>query len=324
MRRSRSFEGVAEFRRLATATDPLATASFGYTHLPRGLAGVVLALYGCGGARSLGDCRAETAAQGAAQIMPACVDTVRGAMQVEAEYLPGILECEVGGFRKTPSALEAQAIVARTYLLAHLTRKGPDARVRLDGTFQCWKTPRSTEVREAVRATRDLVLHRHGDVLDANYAAGTARRAADCGPQSPEVSGYEDWESWTDMRAAWTDARRNGKRLRFGGVAWTELLVTKNEGRDGLAVEPTPFAAIRPTNRGAFGQWAAACLAGKRGYKTPEIVRYFFGADVQFSHPVAPPAADSPPSRRPAADSLPSRRPAADSPSDRQPGPNGT
>lgn len=242
-------------------------------------------LSGCGGlgVRSLSDCRAGADAPGATQLMPACVDTVKGAMRIESEYLPGIVECEVGGFRKTPAALEAQAIVARTYLLSHLTRKGPDARVRLDGTFQCWKTPRSAAVGDAVGATRDVVLHRDGDVLDANYAAGTAKREADCGPKPPAASGYADWESWAEMRTAWAEARRNGKRLRFDGVAWTELLVTKNEGRDGLAVEPTPFAAVRPTNRGAFGQWAAACLAGKRGYRASDIVRYFFGADVQFS-----------------------------------------
>ena len=70
----------------------------------------------------------DAAVAAADRLMPACVDTVRGAMEVEREYLPGVLECEVGGFRKTPAALEAQAIVARTYLLAHLTRQGPECR----------------------------------------------------------------------------------------------------------------------------------------------------------------------------------------------------
>lgn len=257
------------------------------------LAGAVLA--GCGGlrARSLADCRDDAGLEAADRLMPLCVDTVRGAMEIEREYLPGILECEVGGFRKTPAALEAQAIVARTYLLAHLTRKGPDAVVRLDATFQCWKSPKSEAVRAAVRATDDLVLHTDGDVLDANYASGTPKREADCRPKSPEAAGYDDYATWAEMRDAWRAARKAGKRLRFDGVGWTELLVTENEGRTGLAVEPTPFAAPRRTNRGAFGQWAAACLAGKRGYAAPDIVRYFFGADVEFSRPVpSPPAAE--------------------------------
>jgi hypothetical protein len=271
--------------------------------MSRRAAGLVLAgvgaaaglLSGCGGlrGRSLGDCREDARVTGDARLMPVCVDTVRGAMEIEREYLPGVLACEVGGFRKTPAALEAQAIVARTYLLAHLTRQGPEAVVRLDGTFQCWKAPSADAdaVRAAVRATDDLVLHTGGDVLDANYAAGSNKREADCRPKPPEAAGYDTYATWAEMRAAWVAARKAGKRLRFDGVGWTELLVTDNEGRTGLAVEPTPFAPKRPTNRGAFGQWAAACLAGKRGYAAPDIVRFFFGADVEFSQPVAPPIA---------------------------------
>lgn len=229
--------------------------------------------------------------------MPLCVDTVRGAMRIEEEYLPGVLECEVGGFRKTPAALEAQAIVARTYLLAHLTRRGPDAVVRLDARFQCWKPPKSDAVGRAVEATRDVVLHRDGDVLDGNFASGTPKRGDDCRPQPPTATGYA-YETWEAMRAAYVEARRAGRRLRFDGIAWTELLIPDNAGRTGLAVEPTPFAPVRPTNRGAFGQWAAACLAAKQGLSAPDIVRAFFGSDVQFSRPPtspeAPPRLDSP------------------------------
>jgi hypothetical protein len=251
---------------------------------------LALALGGCGGLahRSLGDCTAASAPRSAEQILPACVDTVRGAMPIETEYLPGVLECEVGGFRKTPAALEAQAIVARTYLLAHLTREGPDAVVRLDGRFQCWKPPTGDAVRRAARVTADVVLHRDGDVLDANYAAGTPKRLPDCAPKSPPEAGYPDFETWEAMRTAWVEARRAGARLRFSGVGWTEFLTTRNQGRDGLAVESTPFAPRRPTNRGAFGQWAAACLAGRLGYEAPAIVRYFFGDDVGFSRGGAP------------------------------------
>ncbi len=249
------------------------------------LATTLLATAACGGLRprTLDDCRADTPRPGPTQIMPACVDTVRGAMAVETEYLPGVVECEVGGFRKTPAVLEAQAIVARTYLLAHLTRQGPDAIVRLDGRFQCWKPPTSAAVRRAAEATADIVLHRDGDVLDANYAAGTPKRLPDCTPRTPPEAGYPEYATWDEMRAAWQAARSAGRRLRFSGVGWTEILTTRNAGRDGLAVDPTPFAPKRPTNRGAFGQWAAACLAGRHGYTPPALIRYFFGDDVGFS-----------------------------------------
>lgn len=246
--------------------------------------GVALTLGGCGllsGRVTLADCRAEHAERPGA-VMPACVDTARGAMAVETEYLPGVVECEVGGFRKTPAAQEAQAIVARTYLLAHLTRVGFDAPVGLTARFQCWKSGASEAARRAVARTSGAVLHRHGDVLDANYASGTPKRAADCTPQSPAAAGYPDYPSWEAMRTAYQAARKAGGRLRLPGAGWTELLITRNEGRDGLAVEPTAFAPVRPTNRGAFGQWASACLAAKHGYDVPALLRHFFGDDVQI------------------------------------------
>ena len=223
-------------------------------------------------------------------LLPVCVDSSRGAMDIETEYLPGVLECEVGGFRKTPTALEAQAIVARTYLLAHFMRNGFDTPVGLTASFQCWKPPTNDAVRLAVRRTRDVVIHRHGDVLDANYASGTSKLTADCAPKGPAAAGYSDYATWDDMRDRYREARKKGHRHGFSGTGWTELLVTRNEGRDGLAVEPTAFAPVRPTNRGAFGQWAAACLAGKRAYTTPAILRYFFGDDVQFSSGLEAPA----------------------------------
>lgn len=220
------------------------------------------------------------------QLLPLCISTDYGPMSVEGEYVPGVVQCEVGGFRQAPAALEAQAIVARTYLLAHLTRNGPEARVPLTSVFQCWKVPVAEEVLLAANRTRDLVLHRHGEVLDANYAAGTSKREDDCAPKAPSEAGYDEYDTWEAMREAWVAARKAGRRLRFSGVAWTELLVTRNEGRTGLAVEPTPFAPARPTNRGAFGQWAAVCLARKRGYGAEEIVKYFFGEDVELSRPL--------------------------------------
>jgi len=250
----------------------------------RGALAVLLAFAAVGCGRTGPEAEVAACAAGAPRdrILPACVWTARGAMAVEDTYLPGVVQCEVGGFRKWPAVLEAQAVAARTYLLAHLLRKGPLAEVPLTSRFQCWKADASGASVAAVRATTDRVMHTFGEVLDANYAAGIKHRENDCAPAPPARAGY-DQGTWADMREVWKRARKDGRRRPFDGVSWTELLVTDNGARDGLAVEPTPFAAVRATNRGAFGQWAAACLARVRGYDHVALLRHFYGRDLELS-----------------------------------------
>jgi hypothetical protein len=245
---------------------------------------VLLAFVAAGCGRTGPEAEVAACAAGAPKdrILPACVWTPRGAMDVEDTYLPGVVQCEVGGFRDRPAVLEAQAIAARTYLLAHLLRKGPLAEVPLTSRFQCWKAEASGASVAAVRATTDRVMHTFGEVLDANYAAGIRHREKDCAPAPPARAGY-DQASWAEMRSVWQRARKEGRRRPFDGVSWTELLVTDNGARDGLAVVPTPFAPARATNRGAFGQWAAACLARARGYDHEALLRHFYGRDLELS-----------------------------------------
>ena len=240
-------------------------------------------LLACGGPRTTGLSRCEAEVGRPRAVMPACVETPKGAMAIEDEYLPGVVQCEVGGMHKTPSVLEAQAIVARTYLLAHLLRTDLDRGVPLTSRFQCFAEGATAASREAVARTRDVVLHHQGQVLDANYAAGVRRRSADCSPLPPDEVGYARFPDWEAMRAAYLAARLRGERRPFAGVAWTEVFIVINEGRTGLDVRPSPWNPARPTNRGAFGQWAALCLARERGAGALTILRYFFGADVELT-----------------------------------------
>lgn len=220
--------------------------------------------------------------------MPACVDTVRGAMAIESEYLPGVVDCELGWFTTAAPALEAQAIAARTYLGSHLQRNGEDARVKLSAVFQCWRPPAHARSRHAVEATRDVVMHHQGELLFGNYVAGAKRRDDACRPLPPDQHGLSEWASWAAMRAAYDAARKRGDRSPFKGVSWTEILVTENAGKTGDKVVGTPFARKSRLNRGALSQYGAACLAKAQGLETDGILKWFYGDDVKLSRPWAP------------------------------------
>lgn len=247
---------------------------------------VAALLAACGAAgtgRTLQDCEARFLGQPRTTFLPACVDTTRGAMLVEAEYLAGVVECELGNFVDAPAALEAQAVAARTYLAIFLQERGEDAVVPLGPSFQCWTAPARPSSIAAARATTDVVMHHRMRLISANYAAGTRRLDAECAPHPPEDSGY-DFETWDAMRADFREARAEGRWPRYGGTDWTEVLVTRNAGRSAQDVEPTALAHPVPHNRGALGQNTARCLA-RAGHDAVSILRYFYGEDVRFSSP---------------------------------------
>jgi hypothetical protein len=206
-------------------------------------------------------------------------------MPVERTYLPGVVACELGRLTTEPAALEAQAVAARTYLLAHLERRGLDALIPVTARFQCWKSPGEIErwplARAAAAETADVIMTYGARTIGGNYAAGARRLDDTCRPHPPGESGY-DYESWAEMRDEFVRRRAKGDRIRHSGVAWTEILVTRNEGRSGDDVVPTVFAPPGPTNRGALSQNGAMCLA-RRGLDGPAILRYFYGDDIELT-----------------------------------------
>ncbi len=99
----------------------------------------------------------------------------------------------------------------------------------------------------AVEATRGITARHQGRLIVANYVAG----------------------------ALWTNGAPGADPTK------TERFVTYNEGKMGRFVTPTKLADTkRPDNRGCMGQNCANYLAG-RGRKYPEILRYFYGADLE-------------------------------------------
>ncbi|MCA9541261.1 MAG: hypothetical protein KC620_20310 [Myxococcales bacterium] len=250
---------------------------------------LALGLGACGGPPSFGslaECRARHAPS-PDDGLPGCIKTDAGVMPIEPTYIAGVVQCELAGLTDAGAALEAQAVAARTYLAGHLERKGDDARVRTSPRFQCWKNPTHARSLDAAQQTAGVVLRYDGALIGANYVAGARSLTIDCLPKSPSVNGY-DYPTWAAMRRVYQQHRRAGKRIPFGGVSWTEVVVTRNEGRRGADVAPTPMAGRVASNRGAFGQHAAVCLAENLGYETADILRFFYGDDIEFSRPLAP------------------------------------
>ncbi|MEE2787226.1 MAG: SpoIID/LytB domain-containing protein [Myxococcota bacterium] len=211
--------------------------------------------------------------------LPGCVKTKHGCLRLEEEYIAGVIDCELGGLTNAAAALEAQAIAARTYLASHLSRRGLDQSVRTSARFQCWRRPKRRQSILAAQATAGLLISWRGDLISANYVAGTRKLSNRCTPKPPKSSGYP-YERWPALLAA-----RNGSQdVRRGltGTDWTEIYVTRNEGRRGNLVRHTPIGLNVTYNRGALSQNGAMCLATRRGFETIDILKYYYGEDIQL------------------------------------------
>ena len=241
----------------------------------------LLLLVGCGSQplpRSFPGCDVARAEGG----LPACVVTTAGVKSIEQEYIPGVLECELGPLTRAEAALDAQAIAARTYLLKHMLRRGPEAEVPITPRFQCWKPPKRARAFKSAERTVGVVVESNGEVINGNYVSGARQRDADCLPLPPRKNGY-DYADWANMRALYVQARKARRRHPFKGTNWTEVLVTYNEGKREAAVIPSPIASRRPANRGALSQWGAICLAEAKGYSMEAILAYFYGDGIQLA-----------------------------------------
>lgn len=213
--------------------------------------------------------------------VPTVIRTERGRLNVETEYVPGVVACEIGKRYWGVAAMEAQAIAARTYLARYLERTKGTKIIPIGPRFQCWKRTTSDAFRQAALATSGQVLTHQGRLITGNYVSGTNKIGFDCLPDTPGSSNYE-YADWQTMLTAYKDARRTTGRTPFRGTAWTEIFVTRNEGRRGVDVVPSPIANKVKANRGAFGQNAAVCLANNLGYETLDILKYFYGDDIKL------------------------------------------
>lgn len=184
------------------------------------------------------------------KVAPAKVLTVDGWLRFEEDYLPRVVTRENG--HGPPEALKAQAIAARTYVLRamrdHRTL-GRTVPIINSEKFQTYAKSAFKTCIHAVETTRGVVARYQERLIVGNYVAG----------------------------ALWTNGAPGAD------AANTERFVTYNEGRRGKFVKPTKLADTRRSdNRGCMSQNCANWLAGQ-GRRHPEILRYFYGADLEIS-----------------------------------------
>ena len=175
--------------------------------------------------------------------------------------------------------MEAQAIAARTYLARFLERTEGKKVIPIGPRFQCWKKTSDPRFRSVARSTAGQVLRYQGILVTGNYVSGTHKLTPGCEPRPPRDVKYES-DDWDEMLVRYKKGRKEKGRTIFSGTAWTEIFVTRNEGKQRSNVSPSPIAGPVRFNRGALGQNAAVCLANNLGYETIDILKYFYGEDI--------------------------------------------
>ena len=198
--------------------------------------------------------------------------TVEGFGRLTLEdYVARVVTAELGASRQL-QALEAQAIAARSYVVWMMNHYGygtPAKPVPNSTRFQVCARAATALGLQATAATRGgLVLHQ-GRLVLTSYVAG----------------------------ALWSPGASTGKNGH--DATKTEHGVTYNDGLESAAVKRTPNAGPIADNRGCLSQNGAVEL-GRRGYLWPAILRYFYGADLDFTCPEPASAARVRPEERPA------------------------
>lgn len=198
--------------------------------------------------------------QGSAAITSYCEATIAGVgrVDIENEYLPGVLRCENAG--APPDALRALAVAGRSYLYYQLDNGIVPVADSGDQDFRCGRPPSQAE-RQAVRDTAGIVMRWRGAPVAGFYVAGALQEPPDCeGGQS-------------------------------GPYAWTEsAYVTDNDGLEGDEVVQTALGWVSPRNphnRGCMSENGSTCLA-RAGTPWDEILHHYYGEDIELVAAVGP------------------------------------
>ncbi len=182
------------------------------------------------------------------------------AHDLETDYIPNVIQCENGG--APYQSKMAQAIAARTFLVA--TTNGKDSPSIGSGqqwqVYSCGKTPNADDLR-AAQDTAGMILH-----WTQPLAGGKSK-------------------TWVTSGQFVAGAKLDANCNIVSDATNTERFVTDNEALSGSAIHfaPRPLAdPSSPRNRGCMGQNMANCLATHWDYQASDILRYFYGLDIQF------------------------------------------
>ena len=198
----------------------------------------------------------------------------KGTKQVETDYVPHVVCCENGG--ADMEALKAQAVAARSYMYYASKNSGSicdSQKCQVYGCSRCsGLAGKGTKYYAAAQATAGQVLMWSSVVIASFYVAGAKPSTTSCVAKStdPDSTNTEKW-------------------------------VTYNQGKSGSAVTQTKLGWVNPGNkynRGCKSQNGAKCLS-QSGKKYSEILKFYYGADIQLvtgSGPcVSPPKPDAGP-----------------------------
>lgn len=252
-------------------------------------------------------CGASSASAAEPKSLPERIETTRGSLHVEDDYLPGVVSAQMTAVvqqtkLKASALVEAHravAIVARTRLLSRLYDQWGSGRlVPLTGHFQPWSASPSKAARDAVKATRGQVLVVDGVPFNPITVPGAWPRNMRTGEAyTPDVYGYglltgSLIKSWSRMRRALADEPRLPRwRWNKLGRSWTELYVTRYVRRGEKHTTPRlATSSLHPGNRGAMSAFRAAWLSA---YLQPpgdhlKILRDAFGLEVEVVSPSKP------------------------------------
>jgi len=173
-----------------------------------------------------------------------------GMVDVETDYLPGVVTCENGA--ASLEALKAQAVSARSYLYYRLDRTGDIADGTNDQVYSCGRSPTANAI-AAVEATSGIVLQYQGTQVAAFYVAGSLQDPPEC------TGGTQDATN-------------------------TERFVTYNQGLSGDNIVQTTLGLVNPdnhANRGCKSQNGADCLSDN-GWVYDDILRFYYGTDIEM------------------------------------------
>lgn len=175
-----------------------------------------------------------------------------GLLDLEDDYLPHVIQCENGG--ADLEALKAQAVAARSVAYYAIETDGSICDSQGCQVYSCGNAP-SAMAYQAVEETSGQYLMYNDTLTYGFYVAGDSDTAP---PACVGVSGS------------------------------TEGWVTYNEGQTGTNVEQTALGFIHGPgdagygqNRGCMSQWGARCLENDNGYDVDDILRFYYGDDIE-------------------------------------------
>jgi len=176
----------------------------------------------------------------------------QGVLDMEMDYLPHVIQCENGGANL--EALKAQAIAARSVGYYAIETSGGICDSQGCQVYGCGSTPQAIHY-QAVEETSGIYLMFNGTLTYGFYVAGDNSTSP---PSCVGVSGA------------------------------TEHWVTYNEGQTSTDVEQTELGFVHDPadpgygqNRGCMSQWGARCLENDNGYDYLDILRFYYGDDIQ-------------------------------------------